>query len=143
MMEMLNDLPQIYTVLKNVDQLGTYKVASEEVNGEMLQTLSRIYWMTGDEKYLDWALKIGDYYLKENRDLSHIDYLRLRDHGCEVIGGLSELYVTLHYARPEIKQQYQQRYHGQEQIPLLTHPPYRVRGDRVRLWGCFRRMCTS
>lgn len=111
MMEMLNDLPQIYTVLKNVDQLGTYKVASEEVNGEMLQTLSRVYWMTGDDKYLDWALKIGDYYLKENRDLSHIDYLRLRDHGCEVIGGLSELYVTLHYARPEIKRQYQQRYH--------------------------------
>jgi hypothetical protein len=112
MMEMLNDLPQIYTVLKNVDQLGTYKVASEEVNGEMLQTLSRIYWMTGDDKYLDWALKIGDYYLKEDRDLAHIDYLRLRDHGCEVIGGLSELYVTLHYARPEIKKQYQQRYHA-------------------------------
>lgn len=112
MMEMLNDLPAIYDVLKHVDQLGVYKVASEEVNGEMLQTLSRVYWMTGDEKYLDWATRIGDYYLKDDRDLSHIDYLRLRDHGCEVIGGLSELYVALHYARPDVKKQYQQRFHA-------------------------------
>jgi hypothetical protein len=112
MMEMLNDLPEIYDVLKHVDQLGTYKVASEEVNGEMLQTLSRVYWMTGDEKYLDWAIRIGDYYLKGERDLTHLDYLRLRDHGCEVIGGLSELYVTLHYARPDVKKQYQEPYHA-------------------------------
>jgi hypothetical protein len=35
----------------------------------------------------------------------------LRDHGCEIIGGLSELYVTLSYARPEKKKQYQERYY--------------------------------
>ncbi|NQV33913.1 MAG: hypothetical protein HQ515_14560, partial [Phycisphaeraceae bacterium] len=34
-----------------------------EVNGEMLQALSRITWMTGDRKYLDWAVRLGDYYL--------------------------------------------------------------------------------
>lgn len=111
MMEMLDDLPSVYDVLKNIDQLGTYKVASEEVNGEMLQTLSRVYWMTGDEKYLDWAIKIGDYYLKDEHDLTKVSYLRLRDHGCEVIGGLSELYVTLHFARPQVKQEYQPRFH--------------------------------
>ncbi|GEO03731.1 hypothetical protein AAE02nite_13950 [Adhaeribacter aerolatus] len=111
MMEMLGDLPEVYSVLKNIDQLGDYKVASEEVNGEMLQTLCRVYWMTGDEKYLDWAIKIGDYYLKGEHDLTQIDYLRLRDHGCEIIGGLSELYVTLHYSRPEIKKQYQPAYY--------------------------------
>ncbi|MEX2233359.1 MAG: hypothetical protein WD824_14445 [Cyclobacteriaceae bacterium] len=111
MMEMIDDLPQLYDVLKNLDQLGTYKVASEEVNGEMLQTLSRLYWMTGDEKYLDWAVRIGDYYLKGERDLTKVNYLRLRDHGCEVIGGLSELYVTLHFARPAIKAQYQENFH--------------------------------
>ena len=111
MMEMLNDLPEVYDVLKNVDQLGTYKVASDEVNGEMLQSLARIYWMTGEEKYLDWAIRIGDYYLKDERNLTLVPYLRLRDHGCEVIGGLSELYVTLHYARPEIKKQYQARFY--------------------------------
>lgn len=111
MMEMIDDLPQLYDVMKNVDQLGSYKVASEEVNGEMLQSLTRIYWMTGDEKYLDRAIRIGDYYLKGEHDLDKVPYLRLRDHGCEVIGGLSELYVTLHYARPEVKAQYQQNFH--------------------------------
>jgi len=79
----------------------------EEVNGEMLQTLSRIYWMTGKEKYLERAIEIGDYYLLGKRDLTKIDYLRIRDHGCEIIGGLSELYVTLHFARPDKKVAYQ------------------------------------
>lgn len=111
MMEMLNDLSPYYTVLKGINQMDTYKAVSEEINGSMLQTLSRIYWMTGNEKYLDWAIKIGDYYLVEDRDLSQVNYLRLRDHGCEIIGGLSELYVTVNYTRPEKKKQYQERYH--------------------------------
>jgi hypothetical protein len=45
------------------------------------------------------------------RDLSQIDYLRIRDHGCEIIGGLSELYVTLHFANPEKKEQYKEPYY--------------------------------
>lgn len=105
MMEMLNDLlPYIHP-----EELPDYfeRTASvEEVNGEMLQTLSRIYWMTGNEKYLDLAIKIGDYYLLGERDLSKIEYLRIRDHGCEIIGGLSELYVTLHFENPEKKETY-------------------------------------
>jgi hypothetical protein len=111
MMEMLNDLSGYYSVFKNINQLGTYKAVSEEVNGSMLQALSRIYWMTGNEKFLDWAVRIGDYYLVEDRDLSKVEYLRLRDHGCEIIGGLSELYVTLNFTRPEKKKQYQERYY--------------------------------
>ena len=111
MMEMLNDMSGFYSVFKNINQLGTYKAVSEEVNGSMLQALSRIYWMTGNEKFLDWAVKIGDYYLVEDRDLSKVEYLRLRDHGCEIIGGLSELYVTLNFTRPEKKKQYQERYY--------------------------------
>lgn len=111
MMEMLDDLSGYYTVFRNLNQMGTYRAVSEEVNGSMLQALSRIYWMTGNEKYLDWAIKIGDYYLVDERDLSKVEYLRLRDHGCEIIGGLSELYVTLNYKRPEKKKQYQERYY--------------------------------
>ena len=117
MMEMLDDLPHIYKVLKGVNlkdkkgEQGHYLSASEEVNGEMLQILSRIYWMTGDKKYLDWAVSIADYYLGGDHDLSQSKYLRLRDHGCEVVGGLSELYVTLHYVNPELKQKYQQNLH--------------------------------
>ena len=110
MMEMLDDLlPYIHP-----EKLPDYfeRTASvEEVNGEMLQTLSRIYWMTGDQKYLDLAINIGDYYLLGKRDLSEIEYLRIRDHGCEIIGGLSELYVTLHFANPGKKELYQEPFY--------------------------------
>ena len=111
MLEMLNDLPEYYTLLKDIDQLGYYKVASEEVNGDMLQTLTRTYWMTGDKTFLARAIHIGDYYMLGERDLSKQKYLRLRDHGCEIIGGLSELYVTLSFVDPEKKQQYQESLH--------------------------------
>ena len=117
MMEMLNDLPYVYNVLKGIELddkqggQGHYLAASEEVNGEMLQILSRVYWMTGDKKYLDWAVKIADYYLGGEHDLTQSEYLRLRDHGCEVIGGLSELYVTLNYVNPELKKKYQNNLH--------------------------------
>jgi len=106
MMEMLDDLEEY---MSDADQLENYferTATIEEVNGEMLQTLSRIYWMTGEKKYLNWAIRIGDYYLLGERDLSEIEYLRIRDHGCEIIGGLSELYVTLHFANPEKKEEY-------------------------------------
>ncbi len=55
--------------------------------------------------------KIGDFYLLGERDLSQIDYLRIRDHGCEVIGGLSELYVTLHFTDKEKKEQYKEPFY--------------------------------
>lgn len=111
MMEMLDDLHSEFEVLKGVDKLGGYKAPDEEVNGEMLQTLSRIYWLTGDKKYLDWAIRIGDYYLLGERDLTQVDYLRMRDHGCEIISGLSELYVTLHFANPGKKATYKESYY--------------------------------
>jgi len=90
------------------------KIVSDnvEVNGVMLQVLSRVYWMTGEEKYLDWAVRLGDYYLLGNhhptRDVAH---LRLRDHGCEIVSGLCELYATVHFARPEKKQAYHEPIH--------------------------------
>lgn len=112
MMEMLDDLQAYLENPEELEILFKDRPASvEEVNGEMLQTLSRIYWMTGDKKYLEWAERIGDFYLLGDRDLTQIDYLRIRDHGCEVIGGLSELYVTLHFADKEKKAQYQEPYY--------------------------------
>jgi hypothetical protein len=58
-----------------------------EVNGEQIQALVRLYTMTGEEKYLQWAERLADYYLLEG------DFVptRLRDHGCEIIGGLGLL----------------------------------------------------
>lgn len=108
MLEMLDDVGEHYSVLRGLDQLGNYRAAMEEVNGEMLQILSRVYWLTGDQKYLDRAIEIGDFYLLGERDLSGVEYLRLRDHGCEVISGLSELYVALHFADPDKKDLYQE-----------------------------------
>ncbi|HIE39290.1 MAG TPA: hypothetical protein EYH30_05850 [Anaerolineales bacterium] len=79
-----------------------------EVNGEMLQVLSRLYWMTGEERYLDMAERIAEAYLFEV--LPHTRYLpptywdfeteqplhsevRFQDHGSEIIPGLVELYL--------------------------------------------------
>ncbi len=78
-----------------------------ETNGELLQVLSRLYWMTGKDEYLDWAIEIGDYYLLNNENrIENYEYLRLRDHGCEVISGLSELYITLSYVDKKKMKQY-------------------------------------
>ena len=69
-----------------------------EVNGDMLQSLSRIYWITGDKKYLDQAIRIGDYYLLgKNHPTKNFKVLRLRDHGCEIVSGLCELYAAVSY----------------------------------------------
>jgi hypothetical protein len=107
MMEMLDDLLEYMEEAGSLESVYPERMASvEEVNGEMLQTLSRVYWMTGSQKYLEKAIEIGDYYLLGERDLSQIEYLRLRDHGCEIISGLSELYVTLHFVDKKKKEQY-------------------------------------
>lgn len=91
---------------------GKIPSVSHEINGEMLQALSRIYWMTGQEKYLNWAVRLGDYYLLgDHRPTHSSEHLRLRDHGCEVVSGLTELYATLHFARPDKKNAYQQPIH--------------------------------
>ena len=91
---------------------GRIVSADVEVNGEMLQTLSRVYWMTCDRRYLGWATRLGDYYLlgghHPTRDHNR---LKLRDHGCEIVSGLCELYATVHFARPKKKTAYQKPIH--------------------------------
>jgi hypothetical protein len=86
---------------------GPIPSESPEVNGELLQLLARLHWMSGEERFLDWAVRLGDYYLLGNhhpfRDFKE---LRLRDHGSEIVGGLSELYFTVHHRRPEKKRAY-------------------------------------
>ena len=95
MMEMLDELFRHTDDFNELEKYFKRASSVEEINGEMLQILSRVYWMTGKVKYLNWAIKIADHYLLE-MDFSQTDYLRLRDHGCEIIGGLSELFLTLH-----------------------------------------------
>lgn len=80
-----------------------------EVNGDMLQSLSRIYWITGNKKYLELAERIGDYYLLgNNHPTANFKVLRLRDHGCEIVSGLCELYATVSYVDKAKKEAYRE-----------------------------------
>ncbi|MAG58973.1 MAG: hypothetical protein CMJ83_22015, partial [Planctomycetes bacterium] len=92
---------------------GRIPSTNVEVNGEMLQALSRIYWMTGEARFFEYAKRLGDYYLlgdhHPTRDFSS---LRLRDHGCEIVSGLSELYAAVHFADPKRKKAYREPIHA-------------------------------
>ena len=72
-------------------EVGKLPSTSHEVCGEMMQSLSRVYWMTGKPKYRDWAYQLAAYFLEHHSPIE-AEALRLDDHGCEVIGGLSEVY---------------------------------------------------
>ncbi|MDH4298684.1 MAG: hypothetical protein OEV74_20600, partial [Cyclobacteriaceae bacterium] len=112
MIEMLYDLNREIVIAGEVKAREFGNAPKEEVNGELLQVLSRMYWMTGEEKFLDWAIKIGDYYLLgDHHPTRDLEYLRLRDHGCELVSGLCELYATTNFAMPEKKKTYQQPVH--------------------------------
>jgi len=76
-----------------------------EVNGEQLQALARLYTMTGDEKYLTGAMRLADYYFADENFVP----TRLRDHGCEIIGGLGLLQAVLTTHRPEKAAEYGDR----------------------------------
>lgn len=73
-----------------------------EVNGEQLQALTRLYTMTGQSKFLDWAERLADYYLSQDDFVPE----RLRDHGCEIIGGLGLLLAVESAHRPEKAEEY-------------------------------------
>jgi len=91
---------------------GTLPSLNVEVNGEQLQVLSRLYWMTGEQKYLDWAIRLGDYYLLgDHHPTRDFEALRLNDHGCEIVSGLCELYASVHFALPEKKTEYREAIH--------------------------------
>ncbi|NIA12637.1 MAG: hypothetical protein GWP08_01060 [Nitrospiraceae bacterium] len=76
-----------------------------EVNGEQIQALARLYTMTGDARYLDWAERLADYYLSQEDWIPQ----RLRDHGCEIIGGLGLLLGVESVHRPKKAQVYEPR----------------------------------
>ena len=80
-----------------------------EVNGDMLQLLSRLHWLTRDPKYLRIAERIAEAYLFEvfphtqylpptgwdfERGQVLTSHIRFLDHGSEIVPGLVELYVV-------------------------------------------------
>jgi hypothetical protein len=76
---------------------GKIPSTNVEVNGEQIQALARLFTISGDERFLRWAERLADYYLSDE------DYIpqRLRDHGCEIIGGLGLLLGVESEANPQ------------------------------------------
>ncbi len=100
---------------------GRLPAETTEVNGNMLQVLSRLYFKTGDKAYLDQVLAIADFYFLDM--LPSTNYLPadrwdvatqqplttrfvLSDHGNEIVGGLSEAFVLASHVRPDKAAQY-------------------------------------
>lgn len=92
---------------------GRIPTGNIEVHGNLLQACSRLFWFTGQSKYLDWAVRLGDHYLLgTNHPTRDLETLRLGDHGCEIVNGLSELYVAVARVRPEKRRQYREPLHA-------------------------------
>ncbi|HEY6553179.1 MAG TPA: hypothetical protein VI669_07470, partial [Vicinamibacteria bacterium] len=88
-------------------RFGLLPDAGAELNGDVLQTLVRLSTMTGDRRFLEWAERLGDAYFEEVLPGNHglpgytwdftkhegPDRLRLRDHGNEIVVGLTLLHA--------------------------------------------------
>lgn len=113
MLNILNDLPKISRMAHDIRGDWFGNSATVEVNGDLLQVLSRMYWFTGKKEYLDWAVEIAEHYLKPgNLPTEALDHLRIRDHGCEIISGLCELYIASYYARPDLYAKWKPQIHN-------------------------------
>ena len=100
---------------------GALPAVDAETNGDYLQALVRLAAMTGDERFLTWARRIGDAYIEEVlpgsggvpgytwdfKAHSGVRRLRLRDHGNETIVGLTLLYALEHQLRSPRAEKYQ------------------------------------
>ena len=112
MLEILNDLPLLVRVVKQIKGSFYGNSAVVEVNGDLLQVLARMYWFTGKREYLEWGAEIADYYLNDERlPTIGLDRLRIRDHGCEIISGLCEVYLAAYYSWPEKYRQWKKPIH--------------------------------
>ncbi|NUN96960.1 MAG: hypothetical protein HUU16_12370 [Candidatus Omnitrophica bacterium] len=91
-------------------RFGQVPSLEAEVNGDVLQVLARLSWLTSKPEYLDQALRIADFYFKEvipganglpvqKWDLANhrpaLDFFNFADHGNEIAGGLAELVLLL------------------------------------------------
>ena len=112
-------------VMKNAPvrtRFGMIPDKDAELNGDVLQTLIRLITMTGDPRFLAWAERIGDAYVDEIvpgssgvpptrwdfEKHSGDNHLRLRDHGNEMVVGLTLLYALEASAKSERAPRYRQ-----------------------------------
>ena len=112
MIEIADDLEDVMALTPETVTNRFSYTKGVEINGDLLQVLSRLYWITSNKRYLDREIKLGDYFLNERRLPTRSNQgLRLRDHGCEIIGGLSEVYAAVHFVDPEKKKQWRPYMH--------------------------------
>ncbi len=100
---------------------GMLPAQTTEINGNMLQVLTRLYFRTGNAAYRDQVLAIADFYFLDM--LPTTQYLPvdkwdtatqkplntrfvLSDHGNEIVGGLSEAFVLASHVRPDKAEAY-------------------------------------
>lgn len=107
-----------------------------EVNGDLLQACSRAAWLTGDDRFAELAFRLGDHYLL-HEPLLQLDKLPLRDHGCEILGGLAEAYVLAAARDPARRERWRAPLHALFDVVLqrgvradgLLHDWIAPRGD--------------
>lgn len=102
---------------------GKLPAQSAEINGNMLQLLSRLYWKTGDPEYLEQIIAIADFYLLDMLPVTN--YLpahrwdtsagratdarfTFADHGNEIVSGLGEACLLMQHKRPDKLKQYRE-----------------------------------
>ncbi|MBN2295289.1 MAG: hypothetical protein JXM70_22855 [Pirellulales bacterium] len=79
---------------------GMYQACSgkTEALGDMLQSLARLYVMSGEKRYLEAAEQMGDKLLLDPETDTFRKMVQRRysftDHGCEMLPGLTELFVV-------------------------------------------------
>ena len=112
MLGMLTDLNKLIDVPTEIRGKYFGNSAVVEVNGDLLQVLARMYWMTRDPQWLAWGIQIGDHFLSENHlPTRALDRLRLRDHGGEIVAGLVEMYAVVAVADPARKRRWEPYLH--------------------------------
>jgi hypothetical protein len=92
-------------------QFGKIPSQSGEVNGNLLQVTSRLYWMGRDPQMLEWVFRLADHYFLDENILEE-DKLGLDDHACEIIGGLAEAYLIASKNDPERWEKYRPSMHA-------------------------------
>ena len=99
---------------------GNLPASDAELNGDYLQVLVRLATMTRDPRYREWARRIATAYFEEvlpggdGLPVSQWDFatqtgsgrLKLRDHGNEIIVGLTMLYTLEHAEGTEFARRY-------------------------------------
>jgi hypothetical protein len=129
-------------------EVGKVPGDSHEVAGDLMQGLSRLYWFTGNERYRDQAYMLAEYYFTHHSPVE-VDKLQLDDHGCEVLGGLTEVYFLAAHKDPERHKRWQPAMHkildrilevGRDENGLLYNRINPLTGeilsdDRTDNWG--------